>query len=181
MGTPTEVLEFWFRESSRPRWFENDADFDREIAERFRADHARAVKGGCDAWQATPEGALALVIVLDQFSRNLFREDPRAFAADAQARTVAAQAIDRGFDMGVPIERRIFFYMPFEHSESLEDQRRCLRLVRERCNIERYIDYAASHLKVIERFGRFPHRNKALGRESTEAEITYMAERKTAF
>lgn len=170
-----EILGFWFGHLSPEQWFESDAAVDAAIREHFGDLQKRAAAGACDDWQETPEGALALVIVLDQFPRNLFRDTAKAFATDARARAVARRAVDRDFDMILPEARRQFLYLPFEHSEEIADQRLCLRLARERTSDVRFIDYAERHLKVIERFGRFPHRNKALGRESTEEEEEFLA------
>lgn len=178
---PHEVLDFWFAEGDEERWFKVSAEFDREIAERFGAAYADAAAGRLADWEATPEGALALIIVLDQFSRNMFRESPQAFAADPVAQGVAERAVARGHDMGVPEERRIFFYMPFEHAEDLALQDRCCALVKERCDRGQYVDYAERHRAVIARFGRFPHRNAVLGRQSTEEEIAYLEGRDEPF
>lgn len=171
-----EVLRFWFEETESERRFKKDPDFDEAIRGRFGALHERAEAGGCDHWAATPEGALALLILLDQFSRNLYRDSARAFACDAAARAVADRALERGFDLAVPADRRLFFYLPFEHNEDLADQERGCRLVRERIGEARSIDFADRHREVIARFGRFPHRNKALGRANTPAEDAYLAE-----
>jgi uncharacterized protein (DUF924 family) len=181
MYDPSEILDFWFAPETKEIWFRPPPEFDAEITERFGALHEAAAKDALGPWEASADGALALVIVLDQFPRNMFRGSPRAFASDALARAVAGRAIERGFDVAVPIERRIFFYLPFEHSESIEDQRRCCALTAERCDIGSYVDYAERHCAVIERFGRFPHRNAVLGRQSTPEEIEYLASRDEPF
>jgi uncharacterized protein (DUF924 family) len=178
---PGEVLGFWFAEGDEERWFNVSPDFDREIAERFGAAHEDAAAGRLAGWEATPEGALALVIVLDQFPRNMFRESPKAFATDPLACAVAERAIEHGHDMAMPEDRRIFFYMPFEHAEDLALQHRCCELVRARCNRGKYVEFADRHCAVIARFGRFPHRNEALGRESTPEEIEYLEGRDELF
>jgi uncharacterized protein (DUF924 family) len=171
-----EVLRFWFEETQSEQHFKRNPDFDAIIRARFGALHERAEAGGCAEWAETVEGALALLILLDQFSRNLFRDSPRAFACDDRARAIAHDAIERGFDLAVTQERRAFFYLPFEHSEALADQERCCALVRERLGDAKSIDFADRHRDVIDRFGRFPHRNRALGRPNTPAEDAYLAE-----
>jgi uncharacterized protein (DUF924 family) len=178
---PGEVLDFWFAEGDDERWFKVSPEFDREVTERFGAAYEDAAAGRLTDWEATPEGALALTIVLDQFSRNMFRDSARAFAADPVAQGIADRAIEHGHDMAVPEERRIFFYMPFEHAEDLALQDRCVALVKERCNRGQYVDYAERHRAVIARFGRFPHRNEVLGRESTPEEIEYLEGRDEPF
>jgi len=178
---PGEVLDFWFAEGEEERWFKVSPEFDRAITERFGAAYEDAAAERLAAWEATQEGALALIVLLDQFSRNMFRESPRAFAADPIAQGVAERAIKRGHDMGVPEERRIFFYMPLEHAEDIALQDRCCELVRARCDRGNYVEYADRHRAVIARFGRFPHRNKVLGRESTPEEIAYLEGRDEPF
>ncbi len=175
MSEINDVLGFWFERLAPEQWFEKDAALDDEIRAHFGALYRRAAAGGRDDWRETPEGTLALVIVLDQFPRNMFRESAKTYAADAKALDVARRAVERDFDLKLPEVRRRFLYLPFEHSESLEDQRTSVRLVRERGGNELAIDYAERHLKVIERFGRFPHRNEILGRESTEEEAEFLA------
>jgi uncharacterized protein (DUF924 family) len=193
--TARAVLDFWFGEpatpafgQASPRWFQRDDAFDAAIAQRFGATLEAARRGECDAWQATPLGALALVIVLDQFSRNTCRGRAHAFAADAQALEVARRLVASGahFDLPTP-EHRAFAYLPFEHAESLDAQRESVRLfeahARETGQAGKgsYVDYAYRHAAVIERFGRFPHRNAALGRASTEAELAFLSEPGSSF
>jgi uncharacterized protein (DUF924 family) len=171
-----DVLEFWLAPASRPMWFKKEPAFDGEIRRRFEAVHERAAAGRLSQWQATAEGALALVICLDQFPRNMYRGTPRAFATDEKARLVADWAVDRGFDMATKEEPvRFFFYLPFEHSESIDDQHRCVELVRRGCPGDAEIlRFALLHRAVIEKFGRFPHRNAILGRRSTPEEEEYL-------
>jgi uncharacterized protein (DUF924 family) len=185
---PQEVLEFWFSERVQALWFEKSPAFDEEIRVRFGATVTAA--GELEAWSATPQSALARVIVLDQFPRNIFRGTPRAFAADAIARRAADAAIARGFDGQVPLARRFFFYMPFEHSEDATDQRLSVALFRAwaeahdgraRDGAFEILAYALRHHEVIERFGRFPHRNAILGRASTPAEIAFLEDPSAAF
>lgn len=187
-----DVLDFWFGRpddagygGKREIWFEKNDDFDAEIRDRFMTDWEAAEAGQLDSMQRTARGALALVIVLDQFPRNIFRGEARAFATDAQAREVAGAAIACGFDKALtPVERR-FFYLPFEHGENLADQARCARYMREHlppdAERDHSIEYARRHRVVIERFGRFPHRNAALGRPSTPEEIAFLDEPNSSF
>ncbi|MGE5146558.1 MAG: DUF924 family protein [Candidatus Eiseniibacteriota bacterium] len=171
-----DVLCFWFEETTHEQRFKKDSAFDAAIRDRFGALHAQAEAGGCTDWAASARGALALLVLLDQFSRNLNRDSARAFACDGMARAVADQALERGFDLEFPVEQRLFFYLPFEHSEDMADQERCCRLVRERVGDANSIDFTERHRDVIRRFGRFPHRNKALGRSCTPAEEDYLAQ-----
>ncbi len=181
MAGPGEILDFWFAPENTEKWFQPSADFDAEIARRFAKLHKETAANAPTDWEASPEGALALVILLDQFPRNLFRDSPRAFATDALALAVADRAIERGFDLALPIERRVFLYLPFEHSENIEYQHRCCSLTAKHCDIGNYFDYAKRHRAVIARFGRFPHRNAVLGRKSTPDEIAFLAGRDEPF
>ena len=171
---PDAVLDFWFSEDAKAQWWAPPPAFDDEIRRRFGALHETAAAEELEAWEATADGALALLIVLDQFPRNMFRDDARAFAADPLARAVAQRAIDRGHDLAVPADRRLFFYLPLEHSEDLVHQDRSCALFAERCDIGQYVEFAERHRTVIARFGRFPHRNAVLGRESTPEEKAYL-------
>ncbi|WP_206953100.1 DUF924 family protein [Trinickia acidisoli] len=189
------VLDFWFGEPGTAafgqpseRWFKGDEAFDALILERFGTTLAQARRGGCDAWQRTPLGALALIVVLDQFSRNTCRGRPEAFAGDAQALAVARRLVESGADRDLPsAEHRAFAYLPFEHCESLAVQHESVRLfealVRETgaAGEGNYFDYARQHAAIIERFGRFPHRNKALGRVSTDEERAFLREPGSSF
>ena|SRR5437764_825240 len=170
--TSAEVLAFW-RAAGTDRWFRKDDAFDAEVRARFLATYEAAVSGKLISWEATPEGALALVLVLDQFPRNMFRGTGRAFAADALARAVADRAIGRGFDQRVPKSEQLFFYLPFEHSEELTDQERCVALFRKTGNPE-FTRWAELHADIIRRFGRFPHRNSLLGRATTPDEQAFL-------
>ena len=167
-----EVLRFWFEELGQAQWFRRDDAVDARIRSRFGALHERIVSEP-DATPGTPGQALATLLVLDQFSRNLYRDDARAFAADARARRVARDALARGFDQRVEARQRVFFYLPFEHSEDRDDQRLSVELA-ERSGDAYLLRYARDHQAVIERFGRFPHRNAVLGRESTPEELAYL-------
>jgi uncharacterized protein (DUF924 family) len=171
LASPQTVLAFW-RAAGPDKWFEKDAGFDAEISSRFRGIYEAAAAGGL-AWDDNPQGALALLIVLDQFARNMFRGNARAFAADPLAREVAARAIARGFDQLVPTAERMFFYLPFEHSEKLADQERGVALNRATRDADA-VKWAELHADIIRRFGRFPHRNAVLGRVTTAEEQTFL-------
>ena len=172
IATPDDVLAFW-RAAGEQKWFAKNDAFDAEIKSRFLPTYEAAAKGALADWEATPEGALALTIVLDQFPRNMFRRDARAFAADAAARAVADRALARGFDRQVPEDQRLFFYLPFEHSEAMADQDRCCALIKALGNPD-LLHWAELHADIIRRFGRFPHRNAVLGRTTTPAEKAYL-------
>lgn len=188
-----QVLDFWFGAPGseafgreRKPWFRKDEKFDALLSERFGALLDAAAAGELDAWCATPEGALALVIVLDQFSRNCHRGTPRAFATDAKALDIAQAMVASGADRRLPtLQHRSFAYLPFEHAESAEAQRESLRLfgelAQEADGGQGYYDYAVRHAKVIERFGRFPHRNAQLGRASTDDETAFLREPGSSF
>jgi len=169
---PAEVLAFW-RAAGRDKWFEKDEAFDGEIRLRFLATYEAAAAGRLVAWEDDPEGALALTIVLDQFPRNMFRGDARTYAADPLARAVADRAIGRAFDQRFPPFERRFFYLPYEHSENLADQERSVALCRA-AGDEEGVKYAEIHADIIRRFGRFPHRNRVLGRTNTPAEQAFL-------
>jgi uncharacterized protein (DUF924 family) len=169
---PMDVLAFW-RDAGPDKWFKKDAAFDAEITRRFLALWQAAAAGELAAWEAVPESALALVIVLDQFPRNMFRGNCRTYASDALARAVANRAIARGFDRQTPHIERQFFYLPFQHSENLADQERCLDLARAYGDDE-FTKYAEQHADIIRRFGRFPHRNAALARATSPEEQAFL-------
>jgi len=171
VATPQTVLAFW-RAAGPDKWFEKDAGFDAAISERFHATYEAAAARRL-GWDEDAQDALALVIVLDQFPRNMFRDSARAFAADPRAREVASRAIARGFDQRVPAAERMFFYLPFEHSEKLADQERCVALNRATGDAEA-TKWAEHHADIIRRFGRFPHRNAVLGRATTVEEQAFL-------
>ncbi len=186
-----EVLDFWFappdsgeRGLNRKPWFAKEAAFDEQIRRRFLATFEAARSGALDAWSQTPHAALALVVVLDQFPRNLFRSDARAFATDARALSVARDLVQSGFDRLLRPLERVFAYLPFEHCELLAVQRRSLALF---AQLERYpecassVDYARRHYEIVLRFGRFPHRNEALGRSSSAEERAFLAQPGSSF
>ena len=170
--TPAEIVTFW-REAGPDKWFEPEHEFDLTIRSRFFAVYEAAAGGRLAAWQESREGALALVLLLDQFPRNMFRGDVRAFATDAMACAVADGALARGFDQATNSAMRPFFYLPFMHSEALADQDRCVRLYEALDDAEQ-LRYARQHRDVINKFGRFPHRNRVLGRSTTQAERDFL-------
>lgn len=170
-NSAADVLAFW-RAAGPAKWFKKDLALDAEIGSRFSALWRDAAAGAL-AWEAAPEPALSLVLVLDQFPRNMFRGKADAFATDALARAAAGRAIARGFDRQVPASERLFFYLPFEHSESLADQERAVALMGTLDNPD-LTRWAELHAEVIRRFGRFPHRNSALGRASTREEQAFL-------
>jgi uncharacterized protein (DUF924 family) len=185
------LLDAWFgppgdpeRERHRKIWFKATPEFDAGLRDAFLADYGAGAAGELRSWEASAQGALALVLLLDQIPRNIFRGAPRAYAADAVARAAADRALARGFDRLVPPAWRLFFYMPFHHSEDLADQRRSVALFDalprnpdRRGSLRRY---GRPYIEVIERFGRFPHRNAILGRQSTPEEVAFLAERDKA-
>jgi uncharacterized protein (DUF924 family) len=172
VAKPPEVLAFWSA-AGPDKWYTKNSDFDAEITRRFLTTYEAAVAGRLSHWEDTPEGALALMIVLDQFPRNMFRNSARTFAADALARAVADRAIRRGFDQRIATMERQFLYIPFEHSEDPVDQERSLRLFRANDDAEA-LKWAELHANIIRRFGRFPHRNATLGRVTTADEQAFL-------
>jgi uncharacterized protein (DUF924 family) len=167
----SDVLAFW-KEAGPDKWYSKDDTFDRAIRNNFLATYEAAAAGRLHDWDVTPEGALALVIVLDQFPRNMFRNSARAFATDPLARDVTNRAIDKGSDGKVDEQLRAFFYLPLMHSEELHDQERCVDLCR--AFSEDNLKYAEEHADIIRRFGRFPHRNSVLPRDTTPEEKAFL-------
>ncbi len=175
------VLAYWFGEGMAERWFKKDPAFDREIRDRLLPLYRRAAAGELDDWPVNAEGALALIILLDQVPRNLFRGESRAFATDAEALALAKQSIERGLDRELRQVERVFLYLPLEHSESLADQDDCVRLIGQLDENKEWRDYAIQHREIIARFGRFPHRNAVLGRATTPEEAEFLAKPDTSF
>ena len=177
---PQDVLHFWFEEAKPEQLFGKDAAFDAEIRTRFGETHAAAARGELASWRDTPEGRLAEIIVLDQFSRNLFRDDARAFATDGMSLVLAQEAIRAGADHDMPAIRRAFLYMPFMHSES-----RAIHVEAERLfgqpGLENNYAFELKHKAIIDRFGRFPHRNRVLGRDSTPEELAFLEQPGSSF
>jgi uncharacterized protein (DUF924 family) len=171
-ATADEIVSFW-RAAGPERWFNKDSAFDEEIRQRFLDTYEDAAAGKFSGLEQSAQGSLALLILLDQFPRNMFRGDARAFAADPLARAIAAGAIVRGFDSQVPAEMRNFFYLPFEHSEDMADQERCIAFYKAIGDDEN-LKWAELHADIIRRFGRFPHRNTILGRTTTPEEQAFL-------
>ncbi|MEM7282975.1 MAG: DUF924 family protein [Pseudomonadota bacterium] len=194
MTQPQEVVEFWFSDEEltperavelNRRWFQSDSRFDEQIHERFGDLPDKAQAGELDGWMDQAGSTLGLVLVLDQFPRNIYRGSPRAFSYDAKARQVLLQGLSKDFHLSLHPLQRAFLYLPFEHAEDAQLQRRSVTLFTELKHsvdeawvkiVENSLDYAVAHLKIIEEFGRFPHRNEVLGRESTPKETQYLEE-----
>ena len=189
MSHSEDVLAFWFGREDEPgygefreAWFRKDSVFDQEVRERFGELYERAAAGDLDGWKGDARSCLALVILLDQFPRNMFREDPRTHATDAMALEISKDAVERGYDRELAPLERSFVYMPFMHSESLEDQRRSVELFEAMGTAgENNAEYAVAHREIVERFGRFPHRNEILGRESTPEEVEFLKQPGSSF
>ena len=176
MTAQQEILEFWFEEISPQEQFMGGPELDDRIRTRFGAIWDQAVSGQFREWLKTPDGALALIILLDQFPRNMFRGSGKSFDSDALARECSAIAIESGHDMTMPERKRLFIYMPYMHSEDMEEQRRCVELIHDRMPETGALNllHARAHRDIIGLFGRFPYRNEALGRESTDEETAWM-------
>jgi uncharacterized protein (DUF924 family) len=191
MSPPETILEFWFGDRStneygKPRqvWFQKKPEFDETVRSRFLDDYQAAASGQYDDWTNDPRTTLALILLLDQFPRNLFRDRPEAFATDTKALEIAKDAIARGFDRQLLPVERWFVYLPFEHSENLENQRRSVEFFHQLegdPDSATTIDYADRHFQVIERFGRFPHRNQILGRPNTPEEAEFLQQPGSSF
>jgi len=180
-SNPREVLAFWFGPSmGNDQWFTVDAAFDAQVREVLGPLAARAAAGELDAWTDTPEGALALVLLLDQFPRNAHRGTPAAWAQDARARAAARRALKQGHDLAFGLPQRLFLYLPFEHSEELADQFLSEALFATFGDKD-LLFYATRHREIVERFGRFPHRNAVLGRATTEEERRFLEEPHSSF
>jgi uncharacterized protein (DUF924 family) len=168
-----KVLDFWFSDEVEKRWFDSGPEFDSEIREKFGDLYDLAFEGELSGWTATAESALALVILFDQFPRNMFRGSPKAYQSDEQAREVSRVALANAFDQQRSQKERAFFYLPLMHSEDLLDQTECVQLYR-RMKDEENLKYAIEHHDIIARFGRFPHRNVILGRQSSDEEQEFL-------
>ncbi|WP_347251151.1 DUF924 family protein [Zoogloea sp.] len=184
MSAPTHpadaILAFWFDEIEPKHWWARSDDFDRLIATRFAAVHGAATRGELHTWRSSPEGRLAEVIVLDQFSRNLHRNSPLAFAWDGMALVLAQEAVAAGADQALPAARRAFLYMPYMHSESALIHGLAVSLFSQP-GLEGNLDFELRHKAIIDRFGRYPHRNAALGRSSTAEEIDFLKQPGSSF
>lgn len=184
MSAPEEVLDFWFGHEGeedydefREAWFTKDPEFDREIQDRFGSLYEEAAAGRLESWKDEARSCLALIVVFDQFPRNMFRGDTRMYATDEPARAAARHAVEHAYDRELPPGGRLFVYLPFEHSEDLEDQRFSVELFRglaTKMGSEDLLGYAVRHMEIIERFGRFPHRNEVLGRATTLEEAEFL-------
>ncbi len=191
MSRSEEILSFWFGQSNlpdygKPRkfWFEKKPEFDERLRHEFLSDYEKATIGDLNSWLELPQTCLALILLLDQFPRNVFRGNPQAFATDWEALCAAQYAIAQGYDQKMLPVQRWFIYLPFEHSENLEHQRQAVKLFKQLSDdpdSASCIDYAIRHLEVIERFGRFPHRNAVLGRVSTPEEKLFLKEPGSSF
>ena len=168
-----QVLNFWFEEIEPKQWWVKDADFDRLIKERFLTVYDRACRCELFPWRTAPEGRLAEIIALDQFPRNIFRDTPQAFATDPLALALAQEAVARGDDTKLPQRRRNFLYMPYMHSESLEIHQVAMDIFKQNGS-ESALEYEIKHKEIIEKFGRYPHRNRILGRDSTPEELEFL-------
>jgi uncharacterized protein (DUF924 family) len=193
------VLDFWFGEVNdlgcsspdhRRRWWTKSNAFDEAIGSQFLSDYEAIVAGDRDAWRNTPRGALAHIIVLDQFSRNMFRGTPNMFAADELAREVCHEGLDADFDAELSFDERLFFYLPLAHSEEINDHHRGIEFFQGlvdgspeslKGDAENYLDFAERHKAIVERFGRYPHRNETLGRASTPEETEFLKEPGSSF
>lgn len=194
MITAADVLAFWFGEIGADGdvvedrawlWWQKDPDVDAEIKRKFEAAVQAAAAGELTAWQDTAEGQLALIILLDQMTRNMYRDTPQMFAYDAQALALTKAGIAQGIDQQLALIQRVFFYMPLEHAEETEAQRLSIEkfaaLAEENADFELYLDFAHKHKVIIDRFGRYPHRNKILGRETTAEEAAFLTQPDSSF
>ena len=175
-----EVLVFWFEELSPEQWFKKDAVVDAAVRAKFSTLYEELAGNGGQTWTDSPRGCLAAVIVLDQFPRNLYRDDRRAYTTDAVALTIAKSAVHRGFDEALSMHERKFLFMPFQHCEDVTDQNVSVELFSS-LGDPKALEYAIRHKDVVERFGRFPHRNAALGRMSTPEELEFLTQPGSSF
>jgi uncharacterized protein (DUF924 family) len=176
-----EIIDFWFSEAVRRKWWAKDEAFDEEVRHRFAAVHALAKAGQLSGWRASAEGRLAEIIVLDQFSRNLFRTSREAFAQDELARRLTREAVACGADLALTPTQRSFLYMPMMHSEAAADHEESMRLYGTHPDLSFNLDFAGKHKAIIDRFGRYPHRNALLGRESTAEELHFLQQPGSSF
>jgi len=174
------ILNFWFEELEPKQWFMKDTALDETITNHFYTTHTAATAGELYLWRETPEGRLAEIIVLDQFSRNMFRDTPKAFASDTLALILAQEAIHQGDDQRIDIEQRAFMYMPYMHSEPAMIHEQAEQLFSQ-AGAEYNYEFELKHKAIIDQFGRYPHRNKILGRTSTPEEIAFLKQPNTSF
>lgn len=178
MSAYADILTFWFAEAGPQKWYKKSDAFDAEIIERFEdtaINLAAKTAKGPHAWEGRVDSSLALIIALDQFSRNMYRDTPAAFAWDRAARDVTKRMIEKGWDLSLSQDRRAFVYMPLMHAEDIDDQNLCVEMMDKRIDASSSLHHAKAHRELIERFGRFPHRNEILGRESTDEEVQFLA------
>lgn len=176
-----EIVDFWFDEAMKPYWFRRSASFDRAVADTLGPHHEAAARGDYDHWMEDVDGCIALCVLLDQVPRNMFRDDPRAYATDDKALAVSRHAVANEFDLECTTDERIFLYLPFEHDEDMASQDRAVALFTERVGDETSVRFALRHREIIQRFGRFPHRNASLGRAGTPEEEAFLQEPDSAF
>jgi len=172
--TPKEIIDFWFSDRVKKQWFSSTPAFDKELIEKYEAVWEKASSGELDDWCDYPDGCLALVIILDQFPLNMFRGQAKSFKTERRAVEIARNAVNQELDLKIGKDKLAFLYMPYMHSEDLADQDISVKLYREN-NLNANITFAEHHREIIRKFGRFPHRNRILGRESSEEEIRYLA------
>jgi len=180
MTSDQAIIDFWFDEIDPASWWRKDADFDARIRRRFQDVHSAAAAGEFSAWRDRPQGRLAEIIVLDQFSRNLYRDDPRAFACDGMALVLAQEAVRGGYDRELYPLMRAFVYMPYMHSESAAIHEQAVKLF-DQPGMESNLDFEYRHKEIIDRFGRYPHRNDVLGRISTAEELAFLQQPGSSF
>ena len=178
--TPLDIINFWFSQEVKPLWFKKSAEFDRQIKQRFYDTYQLAKTGALDDWRDVPQNALASIVVLDQFPRNMFRGTSQAFATDTKAVELTKYAIARNYQQYLTNEQQAFLYMPLMHSEDIADQDLCVELFTKLGRVDN-LEFALKHQVIIERFGRFPHRNEILGRESTPAEKEFLTKPGSSF
>ena len=171
--TSDDVLTFWFSERIKSLWFNSTPEFDEELTEKFLDTYLAALGGELSAWEDSPQGALALVICLDQFPLNMFRDQVEGFAGETPSRQVSARAIEKGFDQSLDETQKGFLYLPYMHSEDMSDQDKVVELFTT-AGMDNNLKWAKHHRDIVRRFGRFPHRNAILGRQSTPEEIAYL-------
>ena len=180
--TQKDILDFWFKETQPQQWFQKNPEYDELVKSNFLETYEIARQGALDEWKNDADGVLCLCLLLDQFPRNMFRDTPQAFATDAQALLIAKYALSKGLDQVISPEKRRFVYLPFEHSENLSDQKKSLELFETmKSDDPLSYDYAVRHYEVIEKYGRFPHRNKILGRANTPEEEEYLSQAGSGF
>jgi uncharacterized protein (DUF924 family) len=172
--TPASIVAFWFDETVKPLWYNSTPEFDQQMRDRFMSLYNNAAEGKLSEWESSAVGALALVIILDQFPLNMFRGEKTSFATEAMSREVAQRAMDKRLDEPLTDEQKMFMFLPFMHSESLKDQDHSISLFRN-AGLDDKLQYAEHHRNIVKRFGRFPHRNEILQRKSTTEEINWLA------